>query len=122
MAYDEGLAERVRSYFGHRRDVEEKQMFSGLTFMVNGKMCVGVHTDKLMARIHPDETANALKQRGVRQMDFTGKPMKGYIFVSLSALDKDADLHHWLDMALAFNSEAKAAKKPMKKDYNKENA
>ena len=80
MAYDEKLAYRIRRLLP-RAKVEEKKMMGGLTFMVNGKMCVGILKDNLMARIGPDVYELALHKKGCREMNFTGKPMKGFVFV-----------------------------------------
>ena len=110
MAYDEKLAQRVRESLPHR-DVEEKKMMGGLTFMVNGKMCVGVLKDDLMARIDPDVYETAQKKKGCRPMDFTGKPMKGFVFVVPKGTANKKDLKYWLDLALDFNKRAKASKK-----------
>ena len=111
MAYDELLAERVRKALSHEKRVEEKKMMGGLTFMVNGKMCVGVHTDELMCRIDPDAQSEALKHSGVRLMDFTGKPMRGFIFVKENALKKHEELNYWIRLALGFNKRSKATRK-----------
>ena len=82
MAYDDNLAERVKRALGSLPKVEEKKMMGGLTFMVNGKMCVGILNDDLMCRIDPDVYESALRRKGCREMDFTGKPMKGFVFVN----------------------------------------
>jgi hypothetical protein len=82
MAYNEKLAERIRDEFSGVRKVEEKKMMGGLTFMVNGKMCVGIVNDDLMARIDPEKYEAALAKKGCREMYFTGRPMKGFVFVS----------------------------------------
>jgi hypothetical protein len=82
MAYSEKLAERIREQLAGVRKVEEKKMMGGLTFMVNGKMCVGILNDDLMARIDPSIYEQALQQTGCREMNFTGKPMRGFVFVS----------------------------------------
>ena len=82
----------------------------GLTFMVNGKMCVGVLKGDLMARIDPDIYKFALRKKGCREMDFTGKPMKGFVFVGPSGTSGKKDLKYWLDLALDFNKRAKASK------------
>ncbi len=111
MAYSEQLAERVRDIFKRLSHVEEKKMMGGLTFMVNGKMCVGVHKDDLMARIDPDVYEVALRRKGCRPMDFTGKPMKGFAFVGPEGTGNKKDLSHWIDLALDFNKKAKASKK-----------
>ena len=82
MAYDEGLAERVREGFQSRGVLfEEKRMMGGLCFMVNDKMCVGVIDDRLMVRLDPAIEADALKRQGCVPMDFTGRPMRGFVFV-----------------------------------------
>jgi len=111
VAYDELLAERVRKALSHQKRVEEKKMMGGLTFMVNGKMCVGVHTDELMCRIDPNVQSEALKHSGARLMDFTGKPMRGFIFVKENALEKHGEFNYWIRLALEFNERAKATRK-----------
>ena len=111
MAYNEQLAERVRKYFSAQKNVEEKNMMGGLTFMVNGKMCVGVLKDELMARIDPEVHDESLRRKGCRTMDFTKKPMKGFVFVSVEGTKSKPDFEHWMKLALEFNSRAKASKK-----------
>ena len=111
MAYSEKLAEKVRRALGRRKDVEEKKMMGGLTFMVNGKMCVGILKDDLMARIDPAMYETALHKRGCREMNFTGKPMKGVVFVDPEGTTNKKDLSYWVDHALDFNKRAKASKK-----------
>ena len=109
MAYNERLADRVRALLP-RRGLVEKKMMGGLTFMVNGKMCVGVLGEDIMVRIDPGMHEAALKRRGAREMDLTGRPMKGFVFVSESALNSKEDLNIWIEMALEFNKKAKASK------------
>lgn len=111
MAYSEQLAERVRNVLRDMRRVEEKKMMGGLTFMVNGKMCVGVLKDDLMARIDPDVYEVALRRKGCREMNFTGKPMRGFVFVSPKGTSNKKDLGYWIELALDFNKKAKASKK-----------
>ncbi len=104
MAYNEHLAERIRQSLRNQQTAfEEKKMMGGLTFMVNSKMCVGIVKDDLMARIGHDAYDEALKKPGVRPMDFTKKPMKGYIFVAPTAIDFDEQLDEWIAAALNFN-------------------
>ena len=110
MAYDEKLTDRVRRLLP-RAKVEEKKMMGGLTFMVNGKMCVGVLKDDLMVRIDPDVYESALRKKGCREMNFTGKLMKGFVFVNPLGTSDKKDLKYSLDLALDFNKLAKAAKK-----------
>ncbi len=111
MAYSEKLADRVRKTLVHRKAVEEKKMMGGLTFMVNGKMCVGVSKDELMVRLDPEVYEVALKKKGCREMNFTGKPMKGFVFVSPKGTSNKKDLSYWVDLALDFNKKAKVNKK-----------
>ena len=74
-------------------------------------MCVGVHKEDLMVRLDPEIHDNALKRKGARTMDFTNKPMRGFIFVNPAGTKTLKDLHYWLDLALDFNKRAKASKK-----------
>ncbi len=111
MAYNERLADRIRIALAHRKAVEEKKMMGGLTFMVNGKMCVGVLKDELMIRLDPVIYDIALKRKGCHEMNFTGKPMKGFVFVSPEGTNNKKDLDYWVDLALDFNKKAKASKK-----------
>jgi len=103
MSYDEGVAERLRELFEDRRGITEKKMFGGLAFMYRGHMLVGIIEDSLMARVGPAEYANALAQANVREMDFTGKPMKGYVYVDPDGFESDADLSRWVGLCLRFN-------------------
>jgi len=118
MAYDEFLADRVRQTFNDLKvTFAEKSMMGGLIFMVDEKMCVGVDKDKksgedrLMARIGEEEYLAALKEKGSREMDFTGTPMKGFVFIGPEGFDQDDDLEYWLKMVIKFNPEAKRTKK-----------
>ncbi len=112
MAYDEHLADRVRQYFAEEHvAAEEKKMMGGLCFLVNGKMCAGVVGERLMARIDPALYDQALQRPGAREMDFTGRPMKGFVFVEGEGIDEDADLNDWLRLCLDYNPRAKASRK-----------
>lgn len=112
MAFDEQLATRVRGFFKQRKvAIEEKRMMGGLCFMVDGKMCVGVEKERLMARIDPADYDAALRRKGCVPMDFTGRPMRGFVFVNLAGLATDSELNDWLKLALEFNSRAKSSKK-----------
>jgi TfoX/Sxy family transcriptional regulator of competence genes len=115
MAYNEKLAESVRALLADQKKVEEKKMMGGLTFMVKGKMCVGVLNDDLMARIDPDVYESALEMTGCREMNFTGKPMKGFVFVGPEGTRSKKELRYWLDLALDFNAKAKPSKRKKKK-------
>lgn len=102
MAYDRGLVQRIRELLEGRDGIAERQMFGGIAFMSHGHMFIGVAGSALMARIGSDRYDAALAEPHVRPMDFTGKPMKGYVFVDPSGLVADADLQHWIDGCLAF--------------------
>ncbi len=110
MAYNDKLADRVRELLSAQRKVEEKKMMGGLTFMVNKKMCVGILGDDLMARIDPDIYESVLEKKGCREMDFTGRPMKGFIFVSAEGTRTKSDLEYWINLALEFNKKAKSSR------------
>lgn len=115
MAYNEKLTERVREQLSGKRKVEEKRMMGGLTFMVNSKMCVGILNDDLMVRLAPEVYEEALEQPGCRAMDFTGKPMKGFVFVDPAGTKGAKQLGYWISLALDFNKRAKASKKKKSK-------
>ena len=118
MAYDEHLADRIHQSFQEKRtEVFEKNMMGGLCFMLNEKMCCGIHFDKkrqidlLMARIGEEAYVEAIKRTGCHPMDFTGRVMKGYVFVDENGFGDDEDLDHWIQLAIDFNPLAKASKK-----------
>lgn len=104
MAYDPGLVARIRDTLGNRANVAEKKMFGGVAFLLDGHMFVGVAGDELMARVGPAAYAAALARDHVREMDFTGKPMKGYVFVAAEGLEDDRQLAKWLHECLEFVS------------------
>ncbi|MGC4037168.1 MAG: TfoX/Sxy family protein [Chitinophagaceae bacterium] len=112
MAYNEKLANRVREIIAvaHKK-VEEKAMFGGLCFMVNDKMCVGVEKERLMVRLDPIRYEEVIDKEGVKPMDFTGKVMKGYVFVDIDALNTTKKLDYWMQLALEYNKIAKPSKK-----------
>lgn len=116
MAYSEALADRIRVYMEQKNVyATEKKMMGGLTFMVDEKMCVGIVNDDLMVRVGPAFEVEALKKPGARPMDFTGRPMSGYLFVHPEGIDQEEDFAYFIDRALAFNPKAKSSKKKSKK-------
>jgi TfoX/Sxy family transcriptional regulator of competence genes len=116
MAYNEKLADRVRELISvSHKNVEEKKMFGGLCFMVNDKMCVGVESERLMVRFDPARQEELLEKEGCSPMDFTGKSMKGFVYVDIDALKTSRQLKFWMDLALEYNKVAKASKKKVKK-------
>ncbi len=116
MSYNEKLADRTREIIAAtHRNVEEKKMFGGLCFMVNDKMCVGVEKDRLMIRLNPEIYEEVIEKEGCKPMDFTGRIMKGYVFVDIDVLSTKRKLDYWVQLALEFNKIAKASKKKAKK-------
>ena len=109
MAYSEFLADRIRQRLRNAGQVEEKKMMGGLVFMVNDKMCLGIDTDKktnqdrLMVRVGKLPYEELLGQKGSRQMDFTGRVMRGFLFVDPDGFDSDQDMDFWVEQALDFN-------------------
>ncbi|HMW25111.1 MAG TPA: TfoX/Sxy family protein [Ferruginibacter sp.] len=115
MAFNEKLADRVREIISATHTItEEKKMFGGLCFMVNGRMCVGVEKERLMVRLDPERYDEVMEREGCMPMDFTGKVMKGYVFVDAAALKSKRQLDFWLQLALEFNEKAKSSKKSKK--------
>jgi len=102
MAYDRGLAQRVREVLATRPNISEREMFGGLAFLVDGKMFVGVRNSSLMARIGPERDQDALAMPHVRVMDFTGRPMKGYVYIDPPAITSDQDLKAWVLWCVEF--------------------
>lgn len=102
MAFDAGLAERLRDLLRTRQQVSERKMFGGLAFMVSGHMCVGIIGETLMARVGPLRYAEALRRKHVREMDFTGKPMKGYVYEAAEGIVEDAALEAWIDICAEY--------------------
>jgi TfoX/Sxy family transcriptional regulator of competence genes len=111
MAYNEILGNRVREIFAELQNVEEKKMMGGLTFMYNDKMCVGILKDELMCRINPDFHEKAIEITGCRTMDFTKRPMKGYVLIDETGLRSQKELNYWVNLALEYNHIAKSSKK-----------
>jgi TfoX/Sxy family transcriptional regulator of competence genes len=115
MAYDEHLADRVRQSLKEKGiHYLEKKMFGGLCFMVDDKMCMGIVKDELMARVGPDHYEEALSREGAKEMNFTGRAMKGYVFVEAEGVDMQENLEYYVERCLAFNPLAKSSKKKKK--------
>lgn len=112
MAFDERLAARARKELAARAaTLEEKRMMGGLCFMVGGKMCIGVAGNRLMVRFDPEMYEAALTRPGCVPMDFTGRPMRGFVFVEPEGTASIADLRLWIRLALEFNPRAKASRR-----------
>ncbi len=104
MAYDETLATRVRTALKTTPGAVEKKMFGGLCFLISGNMCCGVVGDELMVRVGSDNYEDALAHAHVREMDFTGRPLKGMVYVGTVGLKSDASLARWVEKGVAFAS------------------
>lgn len=120
MPYNEKLANRIREAIADAGVIEEKKMFRGMCFMLNGKMCVCVSREEMMCRIGPDIYEAALEKPGVRPMINNGRTIKGYVYVSAEGFGSKKDFDYWIKTSLAFNAAAKASKpkktaKPQKK-------
>ena len=113
MAYDTQLADRVRQYLQKQSNlqIEEKTMFRGLAFMINGKMCVNVSGDNLMCRFDPALEETLAEQPGYEPMIMKGKVYHGYCYIAPEVLHTAKALAYWIDLCLAFNHKAKASKK-----------
>jgi hypothetical protein len=111
MAYNEKLADRIREALVDQPNVEEKKMFKGLCFMVNGKMCLCASGHEMLCRIGPDIFEQALETNGCRGMIRNGKPLKDFVFVGEEAMRTQKQFDYWVNAALAFNPRAKATKK-----------
>jgi TfoX/Sxy family transcriptional regulator of competence genes len=114
MAYNEKLTARIREALAHLLKVEEKRMFRGVTFMVNGKMCITAGDNKIMCRIDPSIHEEALKRKGCETVKMKGREYKGYVYISEEGIKTKKDLDYWVQLALEFNKLAKASKKKKK--------
>lgn len=102
MAFDAGLADRIRLLLLRKRAISERKMFGGLAFLMNGHMFCGVVKDDLMVRLGEEATTAALSRPHTRPMDFTGKPLKSMIYIGADGLDSDESLQSWVESALKF--------------------
>lgn len=114
MAYDEKLADRLREALASQKKVVEKRMFSGVAFMVNGKMCINVSHDKIMCRFDPARFEDVELRSGYEPMIMKGKQLKGYCYVSEGGFRKPKDFDFWVNLCLEFNGKAKASSKTRK--------
>lgn len=102
MAYDEGLAQRMREMLNDVPDLEEKKMFGGIGFLVAGNMACGVNQKDLIVRVGPEAYEDALMEGHTREFDMTGRPMRGWIVVQPDGYDADDDLASWIQRGLKF--------------------
>jgi TfoX/Sxy family transcriptional regulator of competence genes len=113
MAYNNALADKVRALLAEYPGlkIEEKKMFRGVSFMVNGKMCISVSGENLMCRFDPERTEELAAHRGFAPMIMKGREYKGYCYISSEGFRNNENLAFWIDVCLAFNAKAKASKK-----------
>lgn len=102
MAASKLLVERIRHVLSRRRGITEKKMFGGVCFLLNGNMLVAVWNDSLIARLGVERAEIALTEPDIREMDLTGRPMKGWIIVGQDGIDSDQQLTRWIDLSLTF--------------------
>lgn len=124
MAYDEGLAQRIRELLEERAGLSERKMFGGLCFLLDGHMIAGPMGSELMVRVGPEAWADALTRPHAREMDFTGRSMKGFVFVGEDGVAEDGDLRGWLDLAIHHAGSLPSKKKasPKKKAPSRKKA
>lgn len=113
MAYNEQLAKRVRDYLKNRPglNIEEKKMFGGLAFLINGKMCVNVSGDRLMCRFDPKLKDELSQRPGYETMIMRGREYKGYCYIHPEGFSKQSDFEFWINLCLEFNEHAKSSKR-----------
>ncbi len=115
MAYNEKIADEIREIISQTfTDIEEKKMFGGLCFMVNGKMFIGVRAEKIMVRLDPALYEELMETEGCHPMNFTGKSIKGFVYVDIEAVNSRKKLEYWAGLAIAYNGRAKSAAKKKK--------
>jgi len=102
MAFDESLAARIRKAIGRKKGIEEKKMFGGLGFLLNGNMCVGVWKNSMIVRLGTEESESALLEPHVGEFDITGKAMKGWIMVAAEGVAGEIDVKQWVQRAVRF--------------------
>jgi TfoX/Sxy family transcriptional regulator of competence genes len=115
MAYDEGLAQRIRELLEDDPRVAEKKMFGGVAFLVDGHMACGIIRDELMVRVGPEAHAEAIAQPYARPMDFTKRPMRGFVQVTSAGFEADADLASWVARGVDFAGSRRSAPAPRPK-------
>jgi TfoX/Sxy family transcriptional regulator of competence genes len=102
MAFDESLAQRIRDALARKKNIEEKKMFGGVGFLLNGNMLVGVWKDSLIVRVGPDGYEDVLLEAHVKEFDITGRPMKGWILIEPEGVEDDEQLKNWIQQAVKF--------------------
>jgi TfoX/Sxy family transcriptional regulator of competence genes len=102
MAFDEGVAERIRALLADQADVQERKMFGGLRFLCGGNMACGIVGEELMVRVGPDGWSDALKEPHAREMNFTGRSMKGMVYIGVDGFAEDGDFARWVEQGTSY--------------------
>jgi hypothetical protein len=102
MPYNEALAERVKKLIQTSKKLQEKKMFGGIAFLLNGNMCCGVHGDEVILRVDPEKYATLLTRDYVREFDLTGRPMKGWLLLNNKGAQKSTELKTWITEAVGY--------------------
>ncbi len=111
MPFNEKIADKIREALIDVKNLTEKKMFGGITFMVNDKMCVGVDKSAIMLRCDPEMTEELLSKKGARQFDLSGKPMKGWLLINEEGTKNKKDFDYWINLALDYNKKVKSSKR-----------
>ena len=111
MAFDALLADRIRTLIGANKDVEERRMFGGLAFLVRGHMSCGVVGETLMVRVGPEQYTDALARPHAREMDFTGRALKGFVYVAPIGVSTAEALKRWLELGTGYARQLPPKKK-----------
>jgi TfoX/Sxy family transcriptional regulator of competence genes len=115
MAYNEKLAERISKILKGKRGLVEKKMFGGIAYMLKDKMFVGIVKDDLMVRVLNEKYEEYLKKPNAREMDFTGRPLKGYLYINAEGIKTVKQLSKWIDVGIEYALKSPAKKKPQVK-------
>lgn len=115
MAFNEKLTNRLRKALANVTEVEEKKMFRGVTFMVDGKMCISAGDDEIMCRIDPEVHEEAIAKKGCRTVVMKDRQYKGYVYINEEGMKAKKDFDYWIGLALQFNKQVKASPKKRKK-------
>jgi TfoX/Sxy family transcriptional regulator of competence genes len=119
MAYDEKLAERISKILKGKRGLVEKKMFGGIAYMLKDKMFVGIAKNQLMVRVLNERYEEYLKKPHAKEMDFTGRPLKGFLYISEDGIKTDKQLSKWIDAGIEFVMKSLPKKKIVKKSVKK---
>jgi TfoX/Sxy family transcriptional regulator of competence genes len=115
MAYNESLAQRLKALIETDRKLQEKKMFGGIAFLLNGNMCCGVHGDEVILRVDPEKYEMLLSRPNVREFDMTGRPIKGWLMLERAGWSKSKALGFWIEEAVGYAAGLKRKKRSPKR-------